>query len=336
MGVRAAILLFQGIIMTVQSLGNHVLTAPSSASQKQPADTYAVQRGDTLASIAASHRLPVGALHAANPQVLNPDVLYPEQVLNLPAKGDDAPMARSATAHLEPMVSIQASRPTLRQGDRGAAVRELQNELRKDGFNPGPVDGIFGAKTTAAVRAFQAKKGLVVDGIVGPKTWAALLNNPPPKPKGQAVVDAARQIANQHYRYVWGGGHHAKPGASTGIDNPNTVARDSTTKGYDCSGFVRMAVFQATGKDSMNGTAATQSSRCTRISRSELQPGDLIFWKTGSRVTHVAIYAGKNSQGVPMMYESAPSYEKRGSSYGTHLSPVSYQGTPSHYGRIKL
>jgi hypothetical protein len=36
-----------------------------------------------------------------------------------------------------------------------------------------------------------------------------------------------------------------------------------------------------------------------------------------------------------MMYESAPSYERHGSSYGTHLTPVAYQGTPSHYGRVK-
>ena len=60
----------------------------------------------------------------------------------------------------------------------------------------------------------------------------------------------------------------------------------------------------------------------------------LIFWRSQRGISHVAIYAGKNSQGVPMMYECAPSYEKRGSSYGTHLTPVSYQGTPSHYGRI--
>lgn len=58
-------------------------------------------------------------------------------------------------------------RPTLRRGDRGDDVTALQKALR---MKP---DGVFSAQTEAAVRAFQRKKGLVPDGIVGPKTWAA-------------------------------------------------------------------------------------------------------------------------------------------------------------------
>ncbi len=72
------------------------------------------------------------------------------------------------------------SRPLLRTGSRGDAVRDLQGGLASAGFDPGPVDGIFGARTDAAVRAFQAAKGLAVDGIVGPLTWAALDASPSP------------------------------------------------------------------------------------------------------------------------------------------------------------
>lgn len=50
----------------------------------------------------------------------------------------------------------------------------LQAALKARGFDPGPIDGIFGRRTIAAVKAFQAANGLEVDGIAGPKTMAAL------------------------------------------------------------------------------------------------------------------------------------------------------------------
>lgn len=71
-------------------------------------------------------------------------------------------------------------RPTLRRGSTGDAVRRLQTALTAAGFDPGPVDGIFGSRTDGAVRAFQGARGLAVDGIVGPLTWAALLDTPVP------------------------------------------------------------------------------------------------------------------------------------------------------------
>jgi peptidoglycan hydrolase-like protein with peptidoglycan-binding domain len=53
-------------------------------------------------------------------------------------------------------------------------VSELQRLLAAKGFDPGPVDGIFGPRTAAAVKAYQRSRRLVVDGVVGPKTWGAL------------------------------------------------------------------------------------------------------------------------------------------------------------------
>jgi N-acetylmuramoyl-L-alanine amidase len=59
-------------------------------------------------------------------------------------------------------------------GMKTAKVAEIQKALQSKGFNPGPVDGLFGNKTTAAVISFQAAVGLVVDGEVGPQTAKAL------------------------------------------------------------------------------------------------------------------------------------------------------------------
>ena len=63
---------------------------------------------------------------------------------------------------------LRARGATIRIGDRGSDVAEVQAKL---GLEP---DGRFGAATLEAVEQFQAANDLVPDGVVGPKTWAAL------------------------------------------------------------------------------------------------------------------------------------------------------------------
>lgn len=69
--------------------------------------------------------------------------------------------------------------PSLRQGDRAQAVRDVQHLLGGHGYVL-EVDGIFGPVTDATVRTFQKDRDLAVDGIVGPNTW------------GEVVVEVAQ------------------------------------------------------------------------------------------------------------------------------------------------
>jgi peptidoglycan hydrolase-like protein with peptidoglycan-binding domain len=67
------------------------------------------------------------------------------------------------------------------EGSTGDAVRGVQEEFQYRNLSGDPskglhIDGIFGPKTDAAVRAFQRAVGLRVDGIVGPLTWRALVS----------------------------------------------------------------------------------------------------------------------------------------------------------------
>jgi N-acetylmuramoyl-L-alanine amidase len=64
----------------------------------------------------------------------------------------------------------------LRLGDRGDAVRDLQQRLNAAGPRVA-VDGVYGDATLEAVRAFQGRRGLRVDGICGPETWGALIES---------------------------------------------------------------------------------------------------------------------------------------------------------------
>lgn len=71
---------------------------------------------------------------------------------------------------------VPAPKPTLRRGNRGVYVTLMQTELIQRGYDCGAkgADGIFGAGTETAVKAFQKDHGLNADGICGPLTWDAL------------------------------------------------------------------------------------------------------------------------------------------------------------------
>jgi len=62
----------------------------------------------------------------------------------------------------------------LRSGDAGPAVRDLQERLTRCGYAV-TFDGIFGSETLSAVREFQTRRRLRLDGICGPETWGALI-----------------------------------------------------------------------------------------------------------------------------------------------------------------
>lgn len=82
-----------------------------------------------------------------------------------------------AETDVKPTDNNEPNLRTLRKGDKGDDVKALQILLIGYGYSCGSygVDGSFGSATDRAVRAYQKAKGLSVDGIVGPKTWAMLL-----------------------------------------------------------------------------------------------------------------------------------------------------------------
>jgi peptidoglycan hydrolase-like protein with peptidoglycan-binding domain len=94
---------------------------------------------------------------------------------------------------------VRASSGTLAPGSGYAVeggsrqVRQLQLRLRRASHSPGPVDGLYGPQTEAAVRRFQLAHGLAVDGVVGPQTQAALVET-------AQVVRVQRRLHRLGYR----------------------------------------------------------------------------------------------------------------------------------------
>ena len=68
-------------------------------------------------------------------------------------------------------ITLKLSKTTM----HGYAVKRLQEFLSLLGFFDGEIDGVFGAKTHDALKAFQENAKLKVDGMCGPITWEALV-----------------------------------------------------------------------------------------------------------------------------------------------------------------
>lgn len=126
--------------------------------------TYIVQSGDTLFTIAQRFNVSLNMLISANPQITDPGQIFPGQRLTIPISKPNCPL--------------------LRQGDRGPAVKRFQTLLWVARFNPGPIDGIFGPRTQAALLAFQgSQKELEITGVVDEETWVAVGAECEPRPE---------------------------------------------------------------------------------------------------------------------------------------------------------
>lgn len=87
----------------------------------------------------------------------------------------------------------------LQSGSRGSEVEHLQNRLKALGFYDGAIDGVYGEKTAAAVRAFQEQHDLAPDGTVGPRTSAVLYPVYRPGSQGTEVSQIQTRLRELGY-----------------------------------------------------------------------------------------------------------------------------------------
>lgn len=113
-----------------------------------------------------------------------------------PEEPGDASDAQTGDGDLG-VAHSRAAFPTLAKGVRGNDVKALQRLLRQHGASL-PVTGNFDATTESAVKAFQTRKGLAADGIVGPLTWGKLVVTLRAGSKGAAVNALQAQLNAKH------------------------------------------------------------------------------------------------------------------------------------------
>lgn len=177
----------------------------------------------------------------------------------------------------------------LRKGDKGDDVRLLQHRLNLVG-NQLAEDGIWGIKTDQAVRNYQYKAGLTVDGIVGPKTQAALIRD--------AILAKAAEIGAYMVKHKW----HYKDATHKAMST--WAATKALSKpGATCSHYVSWVLQdvgllesgkrishdggKVTGTGSLLGCQVIQAKGKTWDKLADLRPSDVCVWDS-----NLAIYAG--------------------------------------------
>ncbi len=183
---------------------------------------------------------------------------------------------------LAQIYSEDAKPYTLLQGTEGEDVQSLQSRLQELGYL-NTASGYYGTDTIEAVKAFQSRNDLGVDGKTGEMTLNLVFSPDaePTEEKKNAIqrkgsIDAFINSAAEKLgcKYVWG------------AQGPNT---------FDCSGLVTYCLRAAgstTGR--YNAAGFSQNSAWEKISFDNLQRGDLIFFtnNAGNRVGHVGIVIG--------------------------------------------
>lgn len=194
---------------------------------------------------------------------------------------------------------------------KGEDVRALQKRLLALGYKLPKygADGDFGEETDAAVRAFQKDRSLKVDGIVGPKTWAALEkdNDYKYEPSELAIGLAQFGMSRICDIYTWGGNGEKDISESkirkmeTSDSNAERAIKFwkkqlnvgvTDIAMFDCSGLISRYLIDK-GLINRKYDCDMLYNICEPITRKELAIGDLVFrTKNGNDQYHVGIYVG--------------------------------------------
>src|SRR5687768_12492149 len=134
------------------------------------------------------------------------------------------------------------------RSEGSARVRALQRRLHALGQQPGPIDGLYGPLTSAAVKRFQSSAGLAIDGIAGPQTRQALRGEWP-RPVGRGA-GYGQQGGSSQVRAIQRRLRNAdqRPGPVDGLFGPRTqaaVIRFQSGTGLAADGVVGRRTWRA-------------------------------------------------------------------------------------------
>jgi cell wall-associated NlpC family hydrolase len=271
---------------------------------------YTVKAGDTLGAIAESYGVPVATLAAAN-GLSDPNLIYPGQVLSLAGTASPTTAATSGSAVSSATVTsytVQAGDTLSAIAERDATTWPLLAEVNHLA-NPNLL-------TVGEVLTLPVTQTAVLTSVTTSTTTSSSTSSPAPAAAAPATAASATAAPATAAEV-------AVQTAVAQVGKPYLYGGAGPTS-YDCSGLV-MYAWAAAGIG-LPHYSVSQYDDTERISESELQPGDIVFYDNGEgpQPGHEALYIG-NGQVVAA------------NTTGTYvqIQSITYDGTPFGFGRVR-
>lgn len=170
-----AICKFYGVSFKEEGETAQPVVKPKPAVLGSSIEGHLVKAGDTLWGIAQENNTTVSALEKLNPGIdasaleIGSNIIVKKTEGSVVTEVKPTPQVKPVAATPKPVRPYP--KKALKHGSRGRDVEAVQRAL---GFKGGAIDGIFGQNTERAVRNYQSRHKLSVDGIVGLNTWNTL------------------------------------------------------------------------------------------------------------------------------------------------------------------
>lgn len=218
------------------------------------------------------HKAPVAtppAVSEARPVKVVPE---PAAGVKAPKQAKPAKKAKKAAAK-KPKKTKEKQQSKVQVQQSNWRLKVAQQKLQVLGFSDERPSGRMTEATSSALKSFQKQHKLKADGELNDATyhkltWEAFAKEGIPKVKGKEIVSRAAKYKG--VPYVFGG---------------------TTTKGFDCSGYVQYVFKDCKAK--LPRLADEQALQGIFVTQKQLRPGDLVFFTTyAPGASHVGIYAG--------------------------------------------